>query len=278
MSFLRVLLVAMGLFAFTAQSWAGSGWVQASSGDVSIARGQELARVATKNDVVSSDTLVSTGEKSYAILKFDDGQLVVVQANSQFKIREYRYEPKQSEQNNMVFALLKGGSRFITGLMGKLNKTSFSLNTPSATIGIRGTDFMIVMSNDAMYTQVLSGGVALTNSAGELAVSAGEFAASASMDALPSLISAAAVPAGTFADMLSIPLPSVPPVVAEPATTGGGTSSIPVAGGEASGSAGITAGASTNAAMVASSSSMMIGAGVAASTAIFVNIVTTTRH
>lgn len=214
---------------------AAGGSVYEASGDVSVAQGKNAAHRAVKNEVIVPDTVINTGDKSHAVLKFEDGQVVTIQANSTFHVREYRYDAKQAEKSNIVFSMLKGGMRFITGLIGQRNKEAFRLSTPNATIGIRGTDFMAAMVNNSMYNQVVSGSIGMTNEAGTVALGAGQTAVVESASALATLISASAIPAGTFSQLLSIPVPPAPPV---PPATPASPSPSSGAAGAASGAAG----------------------------------------
>jgi hypothetical protein len=155
--------------------------------------------------------MVTTGKKSYAVLKFEDGQVVVVQAESSFHVQAYNYQPKQPEQNTAAFAMVKGGMRFVTGLIGQGNKKAFSVSSPNMTIGIRGTDFAVVQTSSGTYTNVTTGGVNLSNAGGTLNVGANQFALTQSATTLPTLTTAAAVPSGTFTQLRSIPAPSATP-------------------------------------------------------------------
>lgn len=288
--------------AASQQAWAGGGWIDAASGEVIVAIGNQTPHKANKNDAVVSDTMVTTGKKSYAVLKFEDGQVVVVQAESSFHVQAYNYQPKQPEQNTAAFAAVKGGMRFVTGLIGQGNKKAFSVSTPNMTIGIRGTDFSTVQTSSGTYTNVATGGVNLSNDAGALNVEANQFAVTTSSNSLPALTSAAAVPAGTFTQLQSIPTPSATPSsapnssglssssttttsTASTATTGtvgttaGVTSAgVTAAGGIAAGGAGAAGTTTGLAAGLATTSSIAIGAGVAAGLAVVNNIVTTPRH
>lgn len=241
----------------SASAWADEGYIYDAVGEVFVSVGKGAAHRAVRNDTLVSDTVIMTGDKSHAILKFADGQVAVMQANTTFVVHEYRYEPKQVEKSNIVFSMLKGGMRFVTGLIGQRNKEAFRLSTPNATIGIRGTEFMVAMAvnNPSMYSQVVSGSIGMTNAAGTVAFTAGETAVVASATALPTAISAAALPAGTFTQLGAIPVPPATPAPA-PAP------------------AGATAGAATG----ISATTIAIGAGVAAVAASVANTTTTTHH
>lgn len=200
---------------------AASSRVYVVSGSVSVTHGKNPAHRVTDNEIIASDTLINTGEKSSALLKFEDGQVVTMQANSTFHVREYRYDVKQIEKSNIVFSMLRGGMRFFTGLIGQQRKSAFRLYAPTATIGIRGTEFMVVMVDGSMYSQVLAGSIDMTNAAGTTVIGAGQSAAIASSNALVTLVSASAIPVGTFSELLSIPVsPSAIPALGSGAGKG----------------------------------------------------------
>ncbi|HTN94765.1 MAG TPA: FecR family protein [Gallionella sp.] len=225
---------------------ASGGRVYVVNGEVFVAQGKNPAHRVTENEAIVSNTMVSTGANSAALLKFDDGQVVILQSNSAFQVREYRYDAKRIENSNIVFSMLKGGMRFATGLIGKLRKQAFRLATPNATIGIRGTDFMVAMADKSMYSQVLAGKITMTNAAGMKIVSAGQSAVVTSSKALASIVSAAPVPPGTFNELQSIPVdPSaIPPLAPVPAAAAPVAAAVEAAGAatEAGAAAGATAG------------------------------------
>ncbi len=192
----------------TTSAWAAGGYIYDAVGEVSLGVGKNATRTAVKNDVVSSDTVITTGDKSYVVLKFEDGQIVAIQANAAFHVKEYRFDPKNAEKNNIVFSKFTGGMRFITGLIGQLNHKAFRLSTPNATIGIRGTDFMVTAINDTAYTKVLSGSISITNGAGGAQFTTGQSILVTSPGTLPVAVPASALPTGIFNQLEAIPTPS----------------------------------------------------------------------
>lgn len=98
--------------------------------------------LAAQSTVEQGDTLV-TEKGTYARIKFIDNGDITLRPNTQFKIENFSYEAGKPEADSAIFTLFKGGLRSITGLLGKRNKERFGLNTPTATIGIRGTIFIV---------------------------------------------------------------------------------------------------------------------------------------
>jgi hypothetical protein len=201
-----------GKTAMTSEETAGS-HVYVVKGDVYVAQGKNPAHRVSNNEIIVSDSVITTVNDSAALLKFEDGQIVTMQSNSTFRVREYRYDSRKAENSSIIFSMIKGGMRFVTGLIGQKRKQAFRLLTPNATLGIRGTEFMVAMVDNSLYTQVQSGKISMTNKAGMTVLGAGKSAVVASSGALASVISASAIPAGTFSDLISIPLsPSAIPV------------------------------------------------------------------
>lgn len=97
--------------------------------------------LALRSEIESGDTLVSE-KNTYAQIKFIDNSEITLRPGTTFKVENFSYDAGKPDEDNASFSLVKGGLRSITGLMGKRNKEKFSLKTPSATIGIRGTTFV----------------------------------------------------------------------------------------------------------------------------------------
>jgi hypothetical protein len=163
--------------------------VQSVRGDVRAGS----AQLAVKDRVTSGAT-VTTGAGAQVVLKFDDGQQVVLNENTVFKITDFRYREAEPRGDRAVFDLLRGALRMVTGLVGARNRENFQLRIPQATIGIRGTDFMVAIVNPA-YTSVLHGAISVGNSAGTTVLGAGSYGMVASANALAASVSASSLPA-----------------------------------------------------------------------------------
>ena len=207
--FSAIILCVIGLVSGSA--FAAVGQLYDASGEVKTALGSQIEKAVGKGASLQNDMIVTTGDRSHAVLKFEDGQVIALQANTSFRIHDYHYNRKEVEKSNMFFSMLKGGLRAITGLIGSKHRAAFKLETNTVTIGIRGTDFMVVMSSDQMYSNVVSGSISMSNAAGTAVFSAGQTALAASATTLPAAISAAVVPAGTFTQLSAISMPSPTP-------------------------------------------------------------------
>src|SRR3954469_6820986 len=132
-------------------------------------RGQPPLRGAELNN---GDT-VRTGE-GRAQLRFTDGAYVSLQPQSEFAIRDYRFDGKTDGTERGFFGLLKGAMRTVSGLVGRVNRDQYRVTTPTATIGIRGTGGVIQVRDDGSTLIVGTSGIwSLANPAGSIDVPAG---------------------------------------------------------------------------------------------------------
>lgn len=223
--FLRALVTGVGVAGFLASgaALAAQGFLQEVNGDVSIATGAATPRKAVKNMHVEDNTTITTGAQSYAVLKFEDGTSVLIKENSSFQVQHYRYDAKNPERGNALFNLARGGLRLLTGLLSSKNRDALKVASPIATIGIRGTEFMMELVNP-LYIQVINGVVSVTNAAGTMLVSVSQAAIVANAQTLGTLISQ--LPAGVL-QFPNFPLTPVPvtlpvqPLAALPGATVG---------------------------------------------------------
>lgn len=252
----------------------GRGHIEKLSGDVVIVVGKQAARRAQQFDPIVSDTYVNTGDRSSAELKFEDGETIDMQSNSTLHVRQYQYSPGRKNDNRAVFSMFQGVMRFVTGLIGQQNKEAFRLSTPNATVGIRGTDFIVAIRNGQVYIQVISGSVTITSAAGTITLSAGETAAVSTATAVPAKVPASEVPNDLFVDSTQVNLENFqanPPAQPEQVS---GFDSTP--GGASEGGAAFVSKAAPPAGGV-SGTAIAIGVGVAGGIAALVST-STTHH
>ncbi|MGE0483925.1 MAG: FecR domain-containing protein [Gammaproteobacteria bacterium] len=107
------------------------GQVQATAGDGSV-------RPLTRGDaIVPGDTVTTRNGRTQ--LRFTDGGFAALQPNTEYKVEAYNFDGGADGSERSFMSLVRGSVRLVTGLIGRSNKQNFRLNTPVATIGIRGT-------------------------------------------------------------------------------------------------------------------------------------------
>ena len=65
---------------------------------------------------------------------------MTVRPNTEMVLQQYRFK-ENAPDNSMLMQLLRGGFRAVTGLISKNSPNAARIQTSTATIGIRGTDF-----------------------------------------------------------------------------------------------------------------------------------------
>lgn len=163
-------------------AWA-QGSVQHLSGTLHVQRADGSVRLLSEKSQVLQGDVVSTERDSYAQIKLTDGGQITLRPNTQIRIEGYQFSEQEPDKDNFVFALLKGGMRAVTGLIGKrANRDAYKLRTSTATVGIRGTDFNAIevppnapgQPAPGVYVVVSDGLVVLTSGGQELLGAAGQ--------------------------------------------------------------------------------------------------------
>jgi hypothetical protein len=118
-----------------------AGVVKTMRGEVRIERVGSLVEVGVGDVVQEGDRVRVRGNGSVGI-SLRDETLISLGPNSTLVIDTYRYDPT-TRVGQVEASILKGTLRFVTGLIGRLNPESVRVVTPTATVGIRGTDFIV---------------------------------------------------------------------------------------------------------------------------------------
>lgn len=121
-------------------------WSQ-TAGEVEFSRGVgfaqtpgQLPRTLGKGLPLKEGDRLTTSDGSSAIIKLMDGTRMTVRPNSEIVLQQYQFK-ENADNNSMVMQLLRGGLRTVTGLISKGSPNAARIQTNTATIGIRGTDF-----------------------------------------------------------------------------------------------------------------------------------------
>ena len=111
------------------------------SGGMKVVRAGAAFDAAPGMPLFMSDKVVSDPGAS-AGLVFKDGTLVTVGPSTEIQIRDYAFEPKNSRYEFSLY-MARGTAIYSSGKIGKLSPESVKVNTPTATVGVRGTRFII---------------------------------------------------------------------------------------------------------------------------------------
>lgn len=90
--------------------------------------------------------VVKTGDPGGIGMIFSDDTIVSMGPETEFAIDTYLFEPVEGKLS-FIAKILYGTISFITGQITKLSPESVSLETPAATIGVRGTRVLIKVAD-----------------------------------------------------------------------------------------------------------------------------------
>lgn len=135
----RLLIVAL-LAANTA--WGSVGEITASTGPGQIKRESEKFDGNVGTGLEMQDTI--TTQNGAWQLEFIDETRVDVTEHSRMVIDEFIYDPETKTGALSMKATL-GAVRYASGQIAKNSRQRVNIRTPSATISVRGTDFMMIV-------------------------------------------------------------------------------------------------------------------------------------
>ena len=128
------------------------------------------------NSQIYEGDRIKTEVGSRLQLLMDDGAEVYLKGDSVLKVTEYVITTGYGQGSSSILDLLRGGLRKITGAIGSSSFANYQVHTGLATIGIRGTEYVVklckvddctqtVSRNDAdakLHAVVLKGSIILT--------------------------------------------------------------------------------------------------------------------
>jgi hypothetical protein len=131
-----VLLIAIGN-SYAAEPIGGVFEQSGKPGSIVRTTGEELT-AQLDTDVQSYDNVET--ENGRLKIKFVDDTQISLTEHTLIEITEYVYDPNPSK-SKMAMNFVSGTARFATGGLGLVPKENIQIQTPTASIGIRGTDF-----------------------------------------------------------------------------------------------------------------------------------------
>ncbi len=144
LSLLLFFVVLLATVVNASDESAGS--LRKKKGDVLIERNGNIVKAEDGTSVYPNDTVRTGADGSVGII-FKDNSRIGLGPNSRLDLKKFVFKPAQG-QFSMVNKLTKGTASFVSGKMTKLSPESVILETPTATIGVRGTTYNIKINED----------------------------------------------------------------------------------------------------------------------------------
>lgn len=137
--FLLVVTFLLAVSSASGEDFIGK--VKEMKGFSTIIRGEKHLAVRKGVSVRMGDKLITGSDGSIGVI-FSDNTRISLGAETEITINRYIYNPREG-----VFAFLtsmaQGTVSYISGMMSKLAPDTVEFKTPTATVGIRGTHFLV---------------------------------------------------------------------------------------------------------------------------------------
>ena len=138
---MKIALFIIGLL-MAGTAWADIGSVTEASGTAIIKRGKDTIQIAKGTEIKINDKVETKNGRVKIVFK-DDTNVTVTESSS-LVIDDFVYDPK-SGAGKLGLKAAAGTVRYVSGSIAKDPK-NVKINTPTAAIAVRGTDFVMAVS------------------------------------------------------------------------------------------------------------------------------------
>ena len=151
-----------------------AGRIERVEGEARIYDKARTVRGAVVGEAVAEGDTIVTGPSGEVHLAMTDEGQIAIRPDTRLTIARYRADGGSSDTS--IFSLVQGALRSVTGWIGKYNPKGYAIRTPTATIGVRGTDHetMVVAQGGegepGTYDKVNHGETLLTTKYGQTVV------------------------------------------------------------------------------------------------------------
>jgi hypothetical protein len=172
---MRLVLASILVSISAHNALASVGKVTEQTGPTEIVRDKKSMESKVNSPVEMNDTIVTARAK--AKLTFDDNTTVNITEQSKLVIDDFVYDSKKGS-GKLAMKVVMGTARYASGQIAKTNPQNVAVNTPTATVAVRGTDFSMTVDELGRSTIVLlpscdkkscvTGSIMVSNAAGEV--------------------------------------------------------------------------------------------------------------
>ena len=115
--------------------------VKSVSGRVTVMQGGISREVASGAQLQVADRIVTAPGATAAIV-FTDGTMLTLGGGADVQVRDYAFQPKAGKYGFSLY-MSKGAAIYESGKIGKMAPETVKVETPKATVGVRGTRFLV---------------------------------------------------------------------------------------------------------------------------------------
>lgn len=125
-----------------------AGSVRSVNGEAMLARGGAAPVALKPGDRIFEKDVLTTGKAASLGLVMRDNSTLSLGPTSKLTVERYMFAPEKGAMAS-VLRLSKGSAACVTGEMARLSPESTKVLTPTYTIGIRGTHFLVNVEEGA---------------------------------------------------------------------------------------------------------------------------------
>lgn len=147
-------LLSVLLLVMATPAMANIGSITDFRGAGQIKRGPKASPASKGAPILKMDT-VSTNSQGRFKITFIDATTVNITENSRLVIDDFVYDGNNKSKGKLGLKLALGTARYASGAVAKGNAKGVNIRTPTATIAVRGTDFVMSVDEAGRSTIVL---------------------------------------------------------------------------------------------------------------------------
>lgn len=142
--FAALFLLLMGAPALADVSVIG--YVKTAKGDAVVINAGQTIKAVVGTPLVAG-SIIRTGAKASLGVTFKDNTVMSFGPDTELTIDEYLYAPNKGSLK-LGASLSKGTLAYISGAIAKIKPDAVAVRTPTGTIGVRGTHFVVRVEPD----------------------------------------------------------------------------------------------------------------------------------
>lgn len=182
---LLILLWLIAPFSSASAEPQGVATVIAIRGTVVAQNKSGTSRNLSLKSQIFREDVLKTGDSGKLQIMFTDNSIISLGRDSEMKIAEYRWQPEQKD-GALKTQVKEGTFRVMGGALAKEAPENFKTETPTATIGIRGSMYAFKSTQDSLSVLFQGGkGIEVFNSLGKVTITTPGFGTSVLLNAPP---------------------------------------------------------------------------------------------
>ena len=182
---LLILLCLIAPFFSASAEPQGVATVVALRGTVVAQEKSGIARNLSLKSQIFQEDVLKTDKNGQLQIMFTDSTIISLGRNSEMRIAEYRWQPEQKD-GALKTQVKEGVFRVMGGAIAKESPQNFKTQTPTATIGIRGSMYAFKSTADSLSVVFQGGkGIEVVNDLGKVIITTPGFGTRVVLNAPP---------------------------------------------------------------------------------------------